>query len=189
MSTRFRTRGSASRGDIAQIETNRLAIGGGGGDDRTYITRTFTITQSQIAAKGVATTSVFALFTLAANEGIRWAWWQTQATFTGTFSGDVWAKLGHSGDPDALLQQKSITDAGTYDNGDDVGVLFGANQGRGKGSSVAEKDTTAQMGGSTAITVDIETTGGAHNTGTGGGALHINVEIVRYDPTQLETTS
>lgn len=187
MSTRFGTRLSASVGDIAQIETNRLAIGGGGGDDRTYITRTFTITQAQIAAKGGVTTSVFALFTLAANEGIRWAWWQTQANFTGGPS--VWAKLGHSGDPDALLQQKNVTSGGTMDNGDDVGVLFGANQGWGKGSSVAEKDTTALMGSSTAITCDIETTSGDHDEVTGGGALHINVEIIRYDTSQLEASS
>jgi len=159
---------------------------GGAGDARTIYTRTFQLTQAQIAAKGAVTTANWSMFTLAANEGVRWIWFRTLSSFTG--GPNVYINVGWTGTTGGLYAQTAMTSAGNYDDN-----AQHANDSLGSydemGDAGAQYDATALMGAGHAIKVYSQTTSGNHDAVTGGGPLYINVEIVRYDASQLENVS
>ena len=159
---------------------------GGGSDARTIYTRTFQLTQAQIAAKGGVGTADWAMFTLAANEGVRWIWFRTLSNFTG--GPNVNVNVGWAANVGGLYASQDMTTAGNYDDNyhHDNAAL---GNGREMGDAGAEYDATALMGQTKALRVYTSTGGDDHDEVTGGGPLYINVEIVRYDASQLENVT
>ena len=180
--TRYGTRLSLKKRQVDSIG------GGGTADGRTIYTRTFQLTQAQIAAKGGVTSADFAIFTLAANEGIRWIWFRTIASFTG--GPNLYAEVGWAAEHAGLYSQQAVTSAGNYDDaGHHSDVVGGLGLNDEMGEAGPEYDATALMGTEKAIRLYSATNSGNHDGITGGGPLYINVEIVRYDASQVENVT
>lgn len=184
--------GTTRYGTRLSIKKSQLdAIGGGGGADaRTIYTRTFTVTSAQLVAKGGIKTSSFALFTLAANEGIRWAWTSTPTAFVGSGSNNTYVKVGWTAQNGGLLTQVQvdILNAINDDAGDHSAFGFGVDKAMGDAASGSQaRDGVPLMGTSKPIVAYMETS--ANHDTLSAGLLYIHIEIVRYDTTQVEAST
>jgi hypothetical protein len=170
---------------------------GGGGDDRSVITRTFQITRAQMVAKGAVATATFSLFTLDENEGIRWAWVENAGSVnlagsdTPTWIG---VNVGRSGDTDSILAGSgsvNLINAGSVM--DDNGVHGGDFQSTGEmGDKGDPNDATTYYGEEEAMkaVVTIEAPGGKQlGNLTAGGPFYVHIETVRVDTSQVENSS
>jgi len=160
-------------------KTSAAAAGGGAADARTIITRTYEITLAQLQAI-TGTTNTWALFTLGANEGIRWVWMENSGVaFTGA---TLYVEVGRSGDTDSLYVQRNLTASGKVeDDNANAGADRGAYREMGDSNATAESigDGAVYYGAEQAIKCLTTTTGGNHDDLLGGGPIYIHVEIVR----------
>ena len=185
MSTRFGTRLSSS---VADLQT-ALSGGSSSSDARTIYTKSFKLSHTELAAKGAVTTSDFTLATLGPNEGVRWIWFKTTTAWVGC---NVFINMSFTGGSNTglLYSQQNVTAAGNYDdNSDHAGSGWdGLGNSREMGDAGAEYDATTLMGLEKELKIYTQTTSGDHNAAS-AGVTYINVEIVRYDPTQAITVS
>ena len=187
MSTRFGTRLSSS---VADLQT-ALSGGSSSSDARTIYTKSFKISHVEVAAKGATHTSSFVLGTLGPNEGVRWIWFRTTTAWTGI---NFYASVSFTGGSnDSLLySQTNFTAAGNYDdNARHNGSGWdGLPAHREMGDANAEYDATTLMGLEKELVIHTESEpGGTNHNDATAGVTYVNVEIVRYDPTQAITVS
>lgn len=185
--TRYGTRLSLKKSQVDSIG------GGGGSDDRTIYTRTFSVSAAQLAAKGAVTTSSFTLMTLAAYEGVRWIWLTTETAFNSSGSNATYAKVGWDGGAGGngnnvgLISQQTVTTVGKIDDNSQHSALsLQAGQPMGNASD-AIGDASALVGDELTLKAYMETS--ANHDTFDAGLLYIHIEIVRYDPTQVEAST
>jgi len=169
---------------------NLLNAGGVGGDDRTLYTRTFEIEVSDLTGKGAVTTATHTLFTLGANEGVRWVWMEN--TGSAVAGGpNLYLSIGKTGDLDSLYIQRDMSGANHIeDDNANHGTDLGAYAELGDADyGSPTQDATVYYGDSETLKVESTTTSGNHNAITGGGSWYIHVEIVRVDTSQVEAVS
>ena len=155
------------------------------GDGRASYTRTFSLSGATLASKGAVTSSIFDMFTMGANEAIRWFWMETVTAFTGGPS--LYLNCGWTGQTGGIYGNKEVTSLGVVDDNtdhSDYGLGNGRDMGGSKTLSQAN-DGVPLMGTGTALKLYSLSTGGNHAAFT-GGLVYCNFEIVRYDAAQIE---
>tara|TARA_R100001082_G_scaffold89674_1_gene56134 strand:- start:531 stop:1469 length:939 start_codon:yes stop_codon:yes gene_type:complete len=180
---------------LRPVDANTVAINvqrattSSAADARTVYTKSFKLSHSELAAKGGVTTSDFTLATLGPYEGVRWVWFRTTTAWVGC---NVFINMSFTGGSNAglLYAQQNVTAAGNYDDNDDhAGTGWdGLGNSREMGDAGAEYDATTLMGLEKELKIYTQTTSGNHDAAS-AGVTYINVEIVRYDPTQATTVS
>ena len=170
---------------------------GSGGDGRSILTRTFEITRAQMVAKGATNTGTFSLFTMDANEAIRWAWVENAGSVnlagsdTPTWIG---VNVGRSGDTNSILNGSGSVNLINAGSVCDDNAIHGADfQGYGEmGDKGDPNDATTYYGEEEALkaVVTIEAPGGKQlGNLTAGGPFYVHIETVRVDTTQVEASS
>lgn len=169
---------------------NLLNAGGVGGDNRTIYTRTFEIEVADLTGKGAVTTATHTLFTLGANEGVRWVWMENTGIAVAGGPG-LYLSIGKSSDLDSLYIQRDMGGANHIeDDNANHGVDLGAYAELGDADyGSPTQDATVYYGDSEILKVESTTTSGNHNAITGGGSWYVHVEIVRVDTSQVEAVS
>jgi hypothetical protein len=192
MSTRFGTRLSASVDDIAQIAVNTTAIAASSGDDRTIYTKSFKLSHTELVTKGATKTATFVLGTLGPYEGVRWIWFRTTTAWVGV---TLYFSSSFTGGSSTILlySQRNFTAFGNYDdNASHNGSGWdGLTAHRYMGHANAQYDATTLMGLEKELVIHTDTSNVLdtnHDQAT-AGVTYVNVEIVRYDPTQAITVS
>jgi len=176
--------------NVVEVNVQR-ATTSSAADARTVYTKSFKISHSEVAAKGATHTSSFVLGTLGPYEGVRWIWFRTATAWVGI---NFYASVSFTGGSSNVLlySQTNFTAAGNYDdnarhNGSGWDGLTAHRQ---MGHANAEYDATTLMGLEKELIIHTESEpGGTNHDDATAGVTYVNVEIVRYDPTQATTVS